>query len=586
MKVIVRLLILPLLLLGFSCNDGYIDEISKVDPGADESAPVITMKFPAQGTKIKVGELVTSIGIDFEVSDDIEVKTISVSVDGNDVGTLTEFLDYRKVVVEDLMYAGLENGQHTLTITATDVDNKTTTATAEFEKAPPYVPVYAGEIFYMSFDSDVAFKELVTFSDPTVVGAPTLAGQGASGGNAYAGKEDSYLKFPTTALTNDEFSAVFWMKVNNSPDRAGILVMGPPGPDPIVQNNRTSGFRFFREDAGGKQRFKLNVGDGTTDYWVDGGALADVTPNTDEWVSFAFTISASHATVYIDGEQVAQGAFPGIDWTGVDILSIMSGEPRFNEWGHKSDKSLMDELRIFNKALSAEEIQTIIDDRYEPYDGEELYFPFNGSYNEFLSGTAAQVVGSPDFAGEGVKGDAYAGAAGSYLTYPTTDLHENGFSAAFWMKINDTPDRAGILVMGPPDPNLPDTPNNRKAGFRFFRETNGSGKQRFKLNVGDGTTDHWFDGGANADVDPADGWVHLAFTISGTQAAVYINGEVASQGALPGLSWEGCDILSIMSGAPRFTEWNHLSDESFMDELHIFSKALSQAEVQAVMDGN
>jgi hypothetical protein len=193
-------------------------------------------------------------------------------------------------------------------------------------------------------------------------------------------------------------------------------------------------------------------------------------------------------------------------------------------------------------------------------------------------------VVNPDFSTDAIKGESYKGATDSYLTFPTTDLQNSEFSATFWMKINDTPDRAGILVMGPPDPNLPATPNNRTSGFRFFRE-NAGGKQRFKLNVGDGTADHWFDGGAAADVDPTlNEWVHFAFTISASQAVVYINGEVVSQGALPGVSWAGCDVLSIMSGDPRFEEWGHHSDLSLMDDLRIFNKALTQAEVQATMN--
>jgi hypothetical protein len=302
-------------------------------------------------------------------------------------------------------------------------------------------------------------------------------------------------------------------------------------------------------------------------------------------VNFAFTISDSKVVVYIDGQIASQGAFPGVSWTGCDILSIMSGDPRFMEWGHHSDKSLMDELRIFNKALTQQEVQTIIDDKYEPYNGEVLYMAFNDNYNDFLTGTPATVVGTPDFA-PGEKGAAYAGAANSYLTYPVADLDVDEFSAAFWMKVDNSPDRAGILVAGPPDPNLPATPNNRTSGFRFFRE-DASGKQRFKLNVGDGTADTWFDGGAAADVVPNTGdWVHIAFTISSTHAAVYINGNVVSQGDFAGVNWTGVDILSIMSGDPRFMEWGHHSDESLMDELHIFNKALTQAEVQAVMNGD
>ena len=152
------------------------------------------------------------------------------------------------------------------------------------------------------------------------------------------------------------------------------------------------------------------------------------------------------------------------------------------------------------------------------------------------------------------------------------------------MKVNSSPDRAGILVMGPPDPNNTAAQNNRTAGFRFFREGSAA-SQIFKLNAGNGKADSWFDGGAAATVDVTTGaWNHYAYTISGTECVVYINGEVVKQGSFSGIDWTGCDILSIMSGAPRFTEWNHLSDLGMMDELRLFNKALSGTEVKAIFN--
>ena len=140
--------------------------------------------------------------------------------------------------------------------------------------------------------------------------------------------------------------------------------------------------------------------------------------------------------------------------------------------------------------------------------------------------------------------------------------------------------------MGPPDTqnaDYPTTQNLRTGGFRFFREGSAA-TQRFKLNAGNGTADSWFDGGAAADVDATTGqWVHMAFTISGTKAVVYINGQIVKEGSFTGIDWTGCDMLSIMSGAPRFTEWNHLSDLGMMDELRIFNKELTQSEVQTIM---
>jgi hypothetical protein len=359
-------------------------------------------------------------------------------------------------------------------------------------------------------------------------------------------------------------------------------------------NNRKHGFRFFRENASGKQRFKLNVGTGESDSWFDGGAAADVDPSTNEWVHMAFTISGTEAVVYIDGQVVKQGALPGVDWTNCDVISIMSGAPRFTGWNHLSDLSFMDELRLFKRALTQEEIAAIIQDEsgktvgYQPiYDGEVFYMPFEGDNKEMVSGTEATMVGTTGFSDEGKQGKAYMGATDSYLTFPTANLQNDNFSAVFWMKINNVPDRAGVLIMGPEDPDNADYPvkqNNRKSGFRFFREAAGT-KQIFKLNTGNGTADSWFDGGAAAQVDPSTGeWVHMAFTISGTECVVYIDGEVVKQGAFDGIDWTGCDILTIGSGAPRFTGWDHKSDLSLIDELRIFDKALSQEEIQTIIN--
>ncbi|MEA1785239.1 LamG-like jellyroll fold domain-containing protein [Arenibacter sp. GZD96] len=578
------------LLLFLGCDQG-IDGISKVDPGADLSAPVVKINFPLEGTKIKVLEVVTSITIDFEVTDDIEISAVRILLNGTEIGSFTNFLDFRRVVVSDFVYDNLRDGTHELSIIGTDIEGKTTTATVNFEKEPAYTPKYAGEIFYMPFDGDVI--ELVSISPATRVGTPGFYGDSFVGLNAYKGAADAYLTFPTEGLLGTEFSAAFWYKLDENPDRAGILVVGPPDlANPGNPNNRTAGFRFFRENAGGNQRFKLNVGTGAGESWFDGGAAADVAPGTG-WTHMAFSIAADQATVYINGEIVSQGNFPGIDWSGTDILSIMSGAPRFVEWGHLSDQSAMDELRLFNRSLSQGEIQDIIADEsglaigFVPtFEGEMFYMPFDGDNKELFKNTEATMVGTTTFAGEGVKGNnAFAGASGAYLTVPSSGLTTEEFSATFWYKVNGDPDRAGILVMGPQDTDnagFPDVQNLRTSGFRLFREGSPA-NQIIKLNVGTGAGESWFDGGASATLDTTAGeWVHIAFTISGSHAAVYFDGEVVSEGDFSGMDWSGVDMLTIGSGAPRFTEWGHLSDPSFIDELRLYNKALTQSEIQNI----
>jgi hypothetical protein len=343
-------------------NDGYIDPIAKVEPGEDVTAPTVVISNP-NIEKIVIPFPLESTDLDFqfEITDDIEIANITVYLDGTELTSFNEFLDFRRYT-QSISYEDLEVGEHIVEVTATDLSGKSTTASHEFEVGY-YDPKYDGEIFYMPFEAG-SFAEHISRTFSTVEGSPGFAP--GKIGQAYSGSTGDYLTFPSSGLTSEEFSATFWLKIDALPDRAGILVMGPEDVNnasyPDVQNLRTSGFRFFREAAGNMQRFKLNVGNGAGDNWFDGGAAADVDPSAGEWVHFAFTVSGTECVVYINGGVVSQGNFTGIDWTGVDFISIMSGDPRFTEWGHHSDESYMDELRLFNKALTQEEIQNIIDD--------------------------------------------------------------------------------------------------------------------------------------------------------------------------------------------------------------------------------
>lgn len=339
-----------------ACTEGYIDDIEMVEPGPDTKAPEITVNYPTEGAQIRVTEEVTSIEIDMEVVDDIEIETVVVALDGEEIVRFDDFKDYRRFL-QTYQYDNLTNGEHTLEVIATDLSGKETRSIVTFEKIEPYQPVYENEVFYVPFDGD--YMELVEIQNPSVFGSPEFA-DGISG-RAYEGNPDAYLTYEAERLQSEEFSAVFWYKLNDTPDRAGLLVMGPPDTaNPNAMNNRTAGFRLFREGAGDMQRFKLNVGNGSGENWFDGGAAADIDPSVDAWNHIAFTISADQCTVYINGEIVSQGSFPGIDWNGCDLLSVASGAPRFAGWGHLSTSSRMDELRIFDRAISQSEIQSLI----------------------------------------------------------------------------------------------------------------------------------------------------------------------------------------------------------------------------------
>lgn len=569
MKKIIKYTFGFLALFAISCYDG-IDPITEVPPGVDETAPIVKIISPTEGTTIKVFEDVTSFDVKIEVTDDIEIESVSVLLDDSEIKSYSNFLDYRRAL-EEFTYSNLVDGDHVLKVVAIDIEGKSTTGVVNFSKEPPYTQLFEGEILYMPFDGD--YRDLIGFEIADKVGSPGFAGSGYAGSNAYKGATDSYLEFPSDNLKNNEFSAAFWYKVNPSPDRAGLLVIGDDAAD------RNQGFRLFREGSPTEQRIKLNVGTGTGESWNDGGVL-DAT--SDDWVHVTFTVSQTETKIYFDGIEVNSANLSApIDWTGVGPLTIGSGGETFSYWDHKSDKSDIDELRIFNKALSQAEIQIMINsfNPYIPqYPGESFYMPFDGSYINLVGSTAATEVGSPAITSESHDGSgAYLGATDSYLTHPAGNLLSNQFSASFWYKVDSNPDRAGILTIGN------DVPENRNQGFRLFREGSGT-EQRIKLNVGTGGGESWNDGGI-IDVTAGE-WVHVAMTISNTQNKIYFNGvEVRSSAMSAPIDWTGCESFTIASGVPTFSYWDHKSDTSTIDELRFFNKELSAEEVIAIVGG-
>ena len=223
-----------------SCDDG-LDPITQIDPGSDAGAPIVEIIYPSEGDEITGLELVVPIDISFKVEDDIEVASISVSIDGTQIATFDSsndtFLDYR-IVERVYTYDSLTAGDHTITVTGTDLEGNTASTTVNFSKAPPYEAIFSGEVFYMPFNG--TYTELLSITDATEIGTPDFAGEAFDGSNAFKATEDSYLTFPIEDLMfGSNMSGAFWYKVNGSPDRSGILTVDDNADD------RFQGFRLF-----------------------------------------------------------------------------------------------------------------------------------------------------------------------------------------------------------------------------------------------------------------------------------------------------------------------------------------------------
>lgn len=332
-------------MMGVSCEN-ELDPIKEVKPGQDLEDPSIVINFPAEGKNVRVADENEPVTFNFTAVDDIELKEVVIDLDGNQIGTITEFKDYRNAVL-DFPY-NFTNGDHTLTLTVVDMQSNTATTSRSFKKvtAPPYTPM-DGEVLYLPFEGD--FMNIISGEDAVVEGGPGFAEGKIDEG--YQGAADSYLTFPAEGIVGDEISIAFWVNVNSTPDRAGILSISPTAED------RTVGLRLFREGTATEQKLGLNVGIGSTEVWVN--PFHTFAPDG-SWMHVAVTISTSQVTCYINGAEVMTAALDAkISWAGLSEINFGSGAPNFVYWQHFSDLSLYDELKIFNRVLTAEEVSEL-----------------------------------------------------------------------------------------------------------------------------------------------------------------------------------------------------------------------------------
>lgn len=351
MKLLKYLFIGSLLaVIAVACNKG-LDPINPVDPGTDELGPELSITFPTEGKIVRSSDSVATVFFKFLASDDFKLKSVVVNLDGTEIGNITSFKDYRRLDAS-FEYGELRNGEHTLTVTASDFTDKTVTQAVNFLKITTevYTPL-DGEVLYFPFDGD--FMDAVAEKELTVVGAPDFVNDGKVN-LAYKGAVDSYLTYPTEGIVGTQFSVAFWYKINATPQRGGIISITRSD----IAENRPWGFRMFRENDGvAKQKIGVNFGNGTSEVWMNPFITIDT---TSVWMHIAVSISETAATIYVNGAVVLENAAltAPLDWTNCTSMSIASGEPNFIYWDHKYDLSLYDEMHIFKRAITAEEVQS------------------------------------------------------------------------------------------------------------------------------------------------------------------------------------------------------------------------------------
>ncbi len=152
MKLIKYILIFSVFsLVTVSCEKG-LDPINPVASPADGSSPKVEITYPVEGKPFVSPDDPATITFKLLATDDVELKSVVLELNGTVIANITSFLDYRRLDLK-YNYSGMTDGDYTLKVTVTDLVDNSVSGEVNFNKvtAPVYEPM-DGEVLYFPLE--------------------------------------------------------------------------------------------------------------------------------------------------------------------------------------------------------------------------------------------------------------------------------------------------------------------------------------------------------------------------------------------------------------------------------------------------
>jgi hypothetical protein len=177
----------------------------------------------------------------------------------------------------------------------------------------------------------------------TLVGGATFA-SGLQGNAATMNGSNQYVSLPGGIVNGlGSFSICGWVKLSSAPAWSRIFDLG----------TGTNAYMFLTPNSSGGTRFSITTGGSGQEQQMNTTAQP-----TGNWQHVAVTLAANTGTLYVNGVQVAQDTSMTLNpaslgsttqnWLG---RSQFSADPYLN--------GQIDNVRIYNRALSSAEVQTL-----------------------------------------------------------------------------------------------------------------------------------------------------------------------------------------------------------------------------------
>ncbi|WP_055523943.1 LamG-like jellyroll fold domain-containing protein [Streptomyces graminilatus] len=417
---------------------------------------------------------------------------------------------------------------------------------------------------------DTATMALLPFDEATGTTAYDNSGNEwsgtlANGASRVAGKSgnavdlngtNQYVSLPSGVVaTDDTVTVATWVNLDTVSNWSRIFDFGSGKP--------TQMFITPRNGTNGKIRFTIK-NNNSAEQVIDGQAALP----TGSWHHVAVTLNGSTGILYVDGVQVGTN-------TGMTFKPSTLGVTTQN-WIGRSQYSVdpyldgkIDDFRIYNRALSPVEIGHVMSGLTAL---PSVEVPFNES-----SGTTASDVSGNGWTGTltggatfvaGTKGNAVdLSGSSQYASLPTGLISSaKAITVTAWVNLDSVTTWARIFDFGS------GTTQNM-----FLMAKNGT----------NGFIRAGVRNGSEQDVDgtaalPAGGWHHVAVTLDGTTGTIYVDGAKAASGRITIKPSDlGADTKNYL-GRSQYSTDPYLDGK--IDEFRIYNRALTAAEVAAVMN--
>jgi len=381
-------------------------------------------------------------------------------------------------------------------------------------------------------------------NDGTITGADWTTGINQSALNFNGSDGNVEIPFSNELnITGDEISLSVWIKKESANDDGAFLFC------------RTK--YILRMDNHGKVTFAVYAPGwkSVTTPWEK--RIVDT-----DWHHVVATYDGNKLKLYVDAVLITSKNASGNLKTSSSSTYIGS-EGTINYFD-----GTIDEVAIYNKDLSQQEISTIYADTPNPDSGDDALVSW-WKFNENAGNTASDSQGAnngsilgPQWTSDGAEGSAltFDGVNDFVLVTNADNLNvSDQITIMAWAKTSENK-TAKIVEKGDWDGNsiLQDHWNGWAGQIRT------ASNQSYSLNWGNG-------------IPVYDEWYHIALTYNGAVLKLFVNGQLTNSKQVTGeLHINGRDfVIGSNNGAQKFFHGS-------IDDVRFFNKALTQTEIQAI----